>query len=229
MCVLLTAATATWLSRGAGRSTAGSRRAARWSIRTSHPARDVGVGVALGRSGRTSSAVTVIGCVVAVITVVTAIVFGANLTRLVTHPAEYGWPWSAAVITGSGYGDLDLDRVAADLNGRDDVRAWAPLAMDSGALVDGKPVPTVFVGPGYDRIAPPIVEGRAPLTSREVALGRTTASELGVSIGDEVDLSSPLLAEASAGDGGRHHDREPVRPVRCRPRRPGRRCDRAGR
>ena len=74
-------------------------------------------------------------------------------------------------------------------------RAWAPLAMDSGALVDGKPVPTVFVGAGYDRIAPPVVEGRAPLTSREVALGRTTASELGVSIGDEVDLSSPLLAE----------------------------------
>ncbi len=136
-----------------------------------------------------------VGCVVAVVMVVTAIVFGANLTRLVTHKAEYGWPWSAAVITGAGYGDLDRDRVAADLNGRHDVAAWAPLAMDSSALVAGKPVPTVLVGPGYAGIAPPIVEGRLPLTANEVALGRTTASDLHISIGDVVDLSSPLLAK----------------------------------
>ena len=38
--------------------------------------------------------------------VVAAVVFGASLTGLVTHPARYGWNWQILIQAEGGYGEL---------------------------------------------------------------------------------------------------------------------------
>src|ERR1700691_1709179 len=47
---------------------------------------------------------TLAGSAAAVLAVVTAVVFGASLNGLVTHPAQYGWNWTLLMDTQGGYG-----------------------------------------------------------------------------------------------------------------------------
>ena len=41
---------------------------------------------------------------------VAAVVFGSSLTSFVETPRSYGWSWDLSVMTGGGYGDLDIER-----------------------------------------------------------------------------------------------------------------------
>ena len=165
-----------------------------WAVRSNHPPRDVGVAAALGGSGRSSAVLTWGACTLAVTTMVTAIVFGTNLDAFVSHPADYGWGWDAVVVTGSGYGDLDVETVGSDLDDRDDVEAWGAAAVDSGAVVEGRAVPAVLGRPEFTDVAPAAVEGRLPTGPDEIALGSGHRRRAGAR-------------------GGRHHDRD-LRPAR---------------
>ena len=49
---------------------------------------------------------TLAGSVVAVMAVTIAVVFGASLTGLVTHPARYGWNWTLLMDSQGGYEQL---------------------------------------------------------------------------------------------------------------------------
>ena len=55
-------------------------------------------------SGAVRQASTLGGSVVAVAAMVAAVVFGASLTGLVSHPVRYGWNWDVLVQAEGSYG-----------------------------------------------------------------------------------------------------------------------------
>ena len=150
------------------------------------PTVGVGLGFALDR-GRGRAAVPVwsaIGAaVLAVAGVVAAGSFGSSLDRLVSTPSRYGWTWDQAV---GGVGDLDDPCEAGSaVQGDPAVRAAGTLCYGDVA-VGGRPaVGWVFQTDRGD-IAPTIVNGRAPRTPREIALGRDLLRGAHRSIGDSV-------------------------------------------
>jgi hypothetical protein len=136
-------------------------------------------GVPVSRSAIFSS-------VTAVAAVIAALVFSASLTDLVRTPASFGWDFDAALIKGNGYDNLDASK-AADILGSDDgVETWTGVffGADSSGDVD---VPLLGMQPD-SQVRPPILSGRFISREGEAVLGRATADELGLDIGDELVL-----------------------------------------
>jgi FtsX-like permease family len=94
------------------------------------------------------------------------------------------------VMTGFGYGDLDLEAVERALDGRDDVESWTVLGLTNIVSVDGEPVLSVIGRDERAGVDFSMVEGRLPRQAGEVALGSRTAAERGVGVGDEVTLTA---------------------------------------
>lgn len=82
------------------------RRPRRLAPRGGPPEVAEGIRAALG--GSRGAHLLTAGCGLAVVALLAAIVFGASLSRALSTPATYGWPWDLPVMTGAGYGDLDL-------------------------------------------------------------------------------------------------------------------------
>ena len=57
-----------------------------------------------------------VGSIVAVTAVITAVVFGASLNGVVSHPVRYGWNWNVLIQSQGGYGDwygFNMDKLMA--------------------------------------------------------------------------------------------------------------------
>lgn len=170
---------------------AGQRAAQRLVPAVARP--DVAEGVRAALGGSRGAGLVVASSTVAVGVLLTAVVFGASLSRMLSAPASYGWPWDVAAMTGAGYGDLDLAAVEETLDGRDDVASWTALGLPSDITVDGHPVQAVVGLEERDGVDFAVVDGRLPRAGDEVALGALTAAERGVGVGDEIDLDGPSL------------------------------------
>ena len=193
------------LVAGAARADAeGARRPARnrllqrASAAVPRPASADGVRAAFGQ--RTATLVIAGGAVVTA-ACVAALVFGASLTALVGTPRTYGWPWDLALMTGSGYGDLDLPQARKVLTDDPDVAHWTTFGFLNEATLDGDPMMSV-VGLERDTLDVdfPVLVGRLPIRADEVALGAVTARERGLSVGDTVRISGvaePAEAEVT--------------------------------
>ncbi|MCU1427279.1 MAG: hypothetical protein JWL83_1279 [Actinomycetia bacterium] len=138
---------------------------------------------------RGASAALIAGCWVAVAALVAATVFGAHLTALVDHSERYGWPWDIGVLTGFGYGGTDRARIDAALAARNEVASWDYVAFMDARLQNTASVPLIAAEQGSHDPALAVVDGRVPVRAGEVALGTTTADDLGVSIGDRIDVN----------------------------------------
>jgi hypothetical protein len=176
----------------AGESAPGSRAA--WTLGAMAgagfgPNAVVGAGHALGRGRRDGvpSRSTLAACTVSVVAVASSITFGASVQALLDRPAEYGWSADLAIHSGGGYDYLDPDGAegAAALDGVAGltVAGFATLSLEDREVntmgttaVEGDPLVTV-------------VDGASPDEPDEVALGTSTARELGVDVGDEVRSS----------------------------------------
>jgi FtsX-like permease family len=139
-------------------------------------------------TGRAPAAALISACCVAVAALVGATVFGGNLIALVDKPQHYGWPWNVGVLMNYGYGGTNQERVRADLDARRDVASWDALASPNGT-VNNANVPLLLAPADARPIDLPMVAGRLPRVPGEIALGASTASELGVHLGDDVDLA----------------------------------------
>jgi predicted lysophospholipase L1 biosynthesis ABC-type transport system permease subunit len=128
------------------------------------------------------------GAVVAVIALVASLVFGSSLRSLVDEPRLYGWDWDLTVLDESGYGDIDVAKAAAVLDGDPAVAAWSGAFFQSVDL-EGRDVPTLGVEAGAP-VVPPILSGRPVQGHGEVVLGRRTLERLGKRIGDTVTLGA---------------------------------------
>ncbi len=135
--------------------------------------------------GRTSVPVrsAMVGTVLAVTVVLSALTFAASLSTLVSHPPLYGWNWDYMFDTTNDVPPQSLSALDHD----PDVAAW------SGAdlvpfQIDGQFVPSVVASP-HARVAPPILSGHGLDADNEIVVGSATLAELHKHVGDTVYLS----------------------------------------
>ncbi len=126
------------------------------------------------------------GAALGVAGVVGAIVVATNLDRLVTTPARYGTPVQLSLEVSNAEREL----LVSELVGDDDVNAVG--VMWSGMVtVADRAVGAYALEQRTGRLSFTTVAGRAPLGDGEVALGPHLVDDLGVAVGDEIELVRP--------------------------------------
>jgi hypothetical protein len=163
---------------------AGGRLARLWRGSTRPP---VGEGLRAAFGSRRGLLLIVSTSLTAVM-FVAATTFAASLTGLLSTSRSYGWPWKLTAVTNAGYGPMDVDAAQAALEQRKDIAGWSLLGFSANETLAGRPVVSIvdIAGPGT---ALPVAHGRLPRGAGEVAVGARTADELGLRVGDTVDLA----------------------------------------
>ena len=153
------------------------------------------------------------GSTVAVLAIVTAVVFGASLDGLVSHPDRSGWNWDVLIQNQGGYGtfltsanpasfhggDGNLDRLIESRRG---VAGWSTFGFTQ-LQIDGHTVPVLGLATHRGSVQPPTVSGHTldastryrlgtppKIVSDEIELGATTLRQLGTHVGDTVTVGS---------------------------------------
>ncbi|MGZ8766267.1 MAG: hypothetical protein ACXW2C_11315, partial [Acidimicrobiia bacterium] len=142
--------------------------------RTGRPALTEGVRAA-GSVRAGGGGIAAVGCAVALVVVIGAALFDANLVTVSDHPARFGWPWDVAVISGAGYGNTDLAVASETLDRRPEVREYGFYSLDASVRVDGRPVASTIGFRGSPAPILPIVSGRMATGPNEAVLGVTSA------------------------------------------------------
>jgi len=196
-------------------------RVARWLARRGFPPTAVsGVRLAF-EPGRDRSAVPVrsaiLGTVVALAAVITALVFGSSLAHLISDPVVAGWNWDAAV--GNPHSTDTSAQAIPKLQANPHVAGFTATALGD-ATVGRHDVPVVGLRMVRGNVAPPVLAGRLPRAPGEIALsggelrtlhqrvgGRITARtahrRIALRIVGQVVLSPEITNEQVAlGSGG---------------------------
>ena len=168
-----------------------SSRVAQTTARIPAPVSTVtGIRLAL-EPGRGRNAVPVrsalVGSVIAVGAVAAAFTFGSNLVHLVRTPRLYGQTWDVAI--DAQFGSPPTQAFVQLIGNHPGVDRWS--FGDYATLqVRGRAIPAIGILPGRgEPLFPAVLEGRAPRTDNEVALGSTTLSQLRAHVGDTIDAS----------------------------------------
>jgi FtsX-like permease family/MacB-like periplasmic core domain len=162
-----------------------------------------GVHLALNR-GREGGAVPVgtrvAAVVVAIFTIVGALTFGAGLTHLLETPRLRGVNWDIllAYPTADGPGDnvpierTRLEAALADHPGVESFAAgtlWPPFPPDRQLQLGPERRPVALLSfDGTGGVGPSLIRGRAPTAPDEVLVGPETLDDLGLALGDTVDV-----------------------------------------
>lgn len=161
-----------------------------WAARLRLPAPAVaGVRAAWLQPGGRTVAITVL---VAATGVVGGSAFAASQGRLVADPALWGWTWD--VVVGNPNDPTPVERELPALLEDERISDVAILAgVGGGARLSAADRSVVTYPVTIDvrrgSIAPRLLEGALPLRDDEVALGAATAGQLGVAVGDEVEMT----------------------------------------
>ena len=173
--------------RGAG---AGPRRSstvdavvARWTT----PSMATGIRFAFtARSHPTTTAAGVAGTALLVAALVGTLTFAVSIRRLVEEPARYGSNFDLLVDNGASELPPELVEILeSDL----DVAAFT-LYTSSQARVGDSTIAVAGMDTVHGDLTPSVLSGRLPRGADEVALGRRSARELGVSTGGVVELTT---------------------------------------
>jgi hypothetical protein len=182
------------------------------------PGRVAGVRSALSGDGRGAGVVpTVAGVSLALIAVIAALTYQAGLDRLLADPVQYGWRWDEVIDTG----DEVLSPEVVDVVTRAPEVVGLSVGYRSLLLRDGEYVQLFAFERSEGDPYPVILEGRAPSTADEIALGAQTLERLDASIGDVLEFRAPqgddveltvvgqtllpissFVADLSVGEGG---------------------------
>ena len=169
-------------------------------------------------NGRTVVRANLIGSIVAVGAVVTAVVFAASLNGLVTHPDRYGWNWGVLVENQGGYGgflpnqvtpatlgdgDGPLDHEMSSIPG---IKGWSTFGFTQ-LPIDGQVIPVLGLATHRGDVEPPTVDGQSlsdtrpqqilanpDLAPNQIELGTITLQQLGKSVGDSVRAGTGTTA-----------------------------------
>lgn len=133
-------------------------------------------------AGRSSIVAVALG----IATLVAALTFGASLSHLLDTPALYGQSWTASLTT---Y-DASLPTQGLPILRADRRVAAIAVGRTVRLQLDGHRVDALALDAVKGRIGPKVLEGRAPRTAREIALGTRTLDTLHVRIGDRVDAGT---------------------------------------
>jgi hypothetical protein len=147
----------------------------------------VGIGFALepGR-GRNTVPVrsAILGATLAVVVVVSTVIFAASFHALVSQPALYGWNWDYELSGGGGVGAVPEQQSAELLKADSDVAEWSGVYF-WGAELDGQTVHVIGATLNAP-VGPPLLSGRSLAADDEVVLGAATLAQLGKHVGDSV-------------------------------------------
>jgi hypothetical protein len=172
----------------AARAGAASGLAARAARAGLPPSSVAGLRMALER-GRGATAVpvgtTLVGVAAGIVALAAAVTFTASLDHLLGTPRLYGWSFDAVA------GDWDLadpsSRRPPELAANPHVGAFAAVHFHQ-VRVEGAPTYTAAIDTAGGGVFPTMVEGREPRASDEVALGTRTMRQLGLRLGQTVEL-----------------------------------------
>jgi len=179
-----------WRRRDGSQVPAPGRAPAMLSAR---PAAATGLRLATGQRGLVAS----VGGVAAAMSVVVACAtFTGSLDRLIDDPELVGMTWDAGAQGGGGFARLDTDQLRSAV--RDDPAFERVTALGYyGGTIGEATVPVAVLDALKGSPWPPIVAGRAPLTSDEVLVGRDTLDALGIEIGEKFTISFPEDLDAA--------------------------------
>jgi hypothetical protein len=190
--VLTTAAVvAVWTATGRRAPKPTPSTAGKWAARTGlPPALAVGSRLAV-EPGRGHRAVPVrsalIGAVVGVLGVVGCFTFRAGLEDAAASPQRSGVVWNFAVASGEGLvASKDLAIITHDR----DVAGVLHAVWYRAVRINGVTTPTFATTSLKGRLAPVVLDGRAPRTPDEVAFGPGTMRELKLHIGQRVAVGN---------------------------------------
>jgi ABC-type lipoprotein release transport system permease subunit len=157
--------------------------------------------------GRTSTPVgpALVGAVVGVLGVISALTIGHALRDALAHPERAGVTWDLTVTpppdayTPTG---VTAAFVGATKRGSDGAIAVIDRQL---VAIGGVGVPTFTIRPAEAPASAPIgfqlVKGRAPRTDREVVIGPATAHALHAGVGDTIKLGDQQTAARVVGEG----------------------------
>ncbi|HTZ92372.1 MAG TPA: ABC transporter permease [Streptosporangiaceae bacterium] len=144
---------------------------------------------------------TLAGSIVAVTALIGALVFGASLNGLTTHPERYGWNWTLLVQGSGGWGSwptghldpfdnpqLIAGRPSQLVTGQPGLLGWSELGFGQ-LTIDRTEVPVMGIlsHPGRP-VEPPTTSGH-PLTGQnQIEFGDVTLRQLGLHIGERIKL-----------------------------------------
>jgi len=133
---------------------------------------------------------TLVGSITAVAAVVSAVVFGASLNGLISHPVRYGWNWDVIIQAEGGYGSFNPAIVNRVMHGQRTVAAWSEFAF-AQLSVDGRVLPVMGIQRRVGTVEPPTVSGQPLYGPDQIELGSVTLAELGKKVGDTVRIGGP--------------------------------------
>lgn len=138
-----------------------------------------------GGARAASNRTTFVTGVVGLVAVVTVLSFGTSLQQLFDEPRLYGWGWDVQI--GDAFAP-DLTSEADRLEGQSGVEAVA-VATTGRIQIDGREVvDALAIRILQGSIAPVVVEGREPTDATDLLLGSRTLRDLGLEVGDDVDV-----------------------------------------
>lgn len=126
-----------------------------------------------------------VGAAVAVIAVTSVLVTTRTADAVASDPARFGWVWSTLPDDLSDDTEATAQR-AAEVEGVESIAGLAFATVSIG----GDSVPAASLEPVHGWMAFEQVRGRQPVGPSEVALAPGLADELGVDIGDSIELDS---------------------------------------
>ncbi len=152
-------------------------------VRTNSPSLTLGVrSAADGGAARALLAASV----AAVTAVLAVVVFSTSLAAMVSKPDRFGWPYDIAGTLDLGYGGTtNPEAIAATLD-RPEVETWGLASIAGSLTINEETMPYVAGRTGFDSLRIPVVAGRPPVGSDEIALGALTARRLRLDVGAEV-------------------------------------------
>jgi hypothetical protein len=204
--MIVGAATAVGVRRHARSGTAKPIALARAAARAgASPAAVSGLRLALER-GSGSAVVPVLSSFaslsIAVAAIAGTLTFGAGLTHLRHTPRLVGWNWDIAL----AYPETDAPGAPSAAEARrrvqsalaahhvDDVAMatiWSPFPEGRDLQVgpDARSVGGFVAFDGTARVGPSVISGRKPAAADEILLGPRTLEDLGLHVGDDVDVT----------------------------------------
>lgn len=176
---------ATSVTGRAGASSGLVGRAARAGL---SPSSLAGLRMAL-EQGRGSTTVpvrtTLVGIIAGIVALAAALTFTASLDHLLRTPSLYGWDFDAV----TGEWDLRdaLSREPPALTSNPNVGEFSAVRFQQIQL-DGTAIYSAAIDTTHGQVFPSMVEGREPRGPAEVALGTRTLRQLGLRLGQTVEL-----------------------------------------
>jgi hypothetical protein len=178
-----------------------------WARRHASVPVGIGASMAFGKGGRRDLPVrpALLGAVVGVLGVASAITLDAALNDALRHPERAGVVWDGQLIPGDPAALTEhgfVPELVADLQGVSGVTDLVQVDRTSVAVQSAAGVPAYSLRPVDEEtsIALVTIEGRGPSRPGEVAVGPDTLRAFDLGIGDSIDVGDPPLSLTIVGE-----------------------------